>query len=215
MVEYNKITPKKTKVVNPGDVPMTKKTAIVKGSVKKPGLLSRAGNLFFGDGGFRGIMDHLVHEVFIPSIQNTVVDVATSSIKRAVLGEDYVSTGRGRGERYDRYYRGGYRSSRLEASRGAGHIDYDERYHSRSQNTSDVVKTIAFTTYEDAYDVLTTLDDNIQQFDIVSVADYYELSDVGSKFTDHQFGWTDLRSAQIVAGRNNKWYIKLPRPVAI
>ena len=87
--DYNKIKVKSTKAVNPEKEEITKRDPVVKGRERKPGLLARAGNLFFGEDGFRGIADHLVHEVFIPSIQNTISDVATNAIQRAIFGDNY------------------------------------------------------------------------------------------------------------------------------
>lgn len=214
MVDYDKVKLKKSAnpSINPNEGEITKRTAVAHGKVKKPSLFSRAGKLFFGADGFRGIADHLVHEVFIPSIQNTIADVTTAAIHRAIFGESY-SHKRGR-RAYDNYYiRGGtYRSSRLEASRG-GIIDYDEEYG--RHGALDVLKTISFDSYEEAHRVLMDMDDSIAQYKQVSVADYYELSGVASKFTDHQFGWVDLIGTKIIPGRDELWYIKLPRPKAI
>lgn len=209
--EYNKIKAKRTKVVNPKTEEITKREAVVKGRERKPGLLSRAGTLFFGEDGFRGIADHLVHEVFIPSIQNTIADVATNAIQRAIFGEnnDY--------RRRNDYWYGSrrYVDSRLaSSSRGRGYNDYSKQYDRhrsrKSENLSNSVRMIEFDTANDANDVLAVMIDNVEQYGLVTVADFYELSDVASKFTDHQFGWTNLDDVRILPIRGGGFYISFP-----
>ena len=211
--DYNKIKVKRTKAVNPEKEEITKRDPVVKGRERKPGLLSRSGNLFFGEDGFRGIANHLVHEVFIPSIQNTIADVATNAIQRAIFGDnnDY------RRRNANDYWYGSrkYVDRRLESSsRGRGYTDYSKQYDKprsrKSENLSNSVRMIEFDTANDANDVLAVMIDNVEQYGLVTVADFYELSDVASKFTDHQFGWTNLEEVRILPIRGGGFYISFP-----
>ena len=211
--DYNKIKVKRTKAVNPETEEITKREAVVKGRERKPGLLSRAGNLFFGEDGFRGIADHLVHEVFIPSIQNTIAEVSTNAIQRAIFGDNYDYRRRNAND----YWYGSrrYVDRRLEySSRGRGNIDYNKQYDKprsrKSENLSNSVRMIEFDTANDANDVLAVMIDNVEQYGLVTVADFYELSDVSSKFTDHQFGWTNLDDVRILPIRGGGFYISFP-----
>lgn len=210
--EYNKIKVKRTNAVNPEKEEITKREAVVKGRERKPGLVSRAGTLFFGEDGFRGIADHLVHEVFIPSIQNTIADVATNAIQRAIFGDNYDYRRRSAND----YWYGSrkYVDSRLSSSRGHGYVDYNKQYDKprshKSENLSNSVRMIEFDTANDANDVLAVMIDNVEQYGLVTVADFYELSDVASKFTDHQFGWTNLDDVRILPIRGGGFYISFP-----
>ena len=211
--DYNKIKVKRTKAVNPEKEEITKREPVVKGRERKPGLLSRAGNLFFGEDGFRGMADHLVHEVFIPSIQNTIADVATNAIQRAIFGDNYDYRRRNAND----YWYGSrrYVDKRLESSsRGRGYTDYNKQYDNprgqRSENISNRVRLVEFDTADDANEVLAIMLDSIDQYGLVTVADFYELSDVSSKFTDHQFGWTNLDEVSILPLRGGGFYISFP-----
>ena len=211
--DYNKIKVKRTKAVNPETEEITKREAVVKGRERKPGLLSRAGTLFFGADGFRGIADHLVHEVFIPSIQNTIADVSTNAIQRAIFGDNYDHRRRSAND----YWYGSrrYIDNRLSSSsRGRGHTDYNKQYDKprsrRSENISNRVRLVEFDTADDAKEVLAIMLYSLDQYDLVSVAEFYELSDVSSKFTDHQFGWTNLDEVSILPLRGGKFYISVP-----
>ena len=217
--DYNKIKVKRTKAVNPETEEITKREAVAKGRERKPGLLSRAGTLFFGEDGFRGIADHLVHEVFIPSIQNTIADVATNAIQRAIFGDNYDYRRRSAND----YWYGSrrYIDNRLSSSsRGRGYTDYNKQYDKprsrKSENLSNSVRMIEFDTANDANDVLAVMIDNVEQYGLVTVADFYELSDVktganvSSKFTDHQFGWTNLDDVRILPFLGGGFYISFP-----
>lgn len=211
--DYNKIETTKVKVVDPTTEEITKKKSIVKGKEYSPGIVARAGKLFFGEGGFKGVADHLIYDVFIPSIQNTVSDLAVNAIQRAIFGEDAARYSRGRQNDY--WYGSRMSVSRNRGGRG-GYIDYDKKFdqqrnrYNRPDDLSNNVKVITFDTSDDANEVLSVMMDSIDQYGLVTVADFYELSDIPSKFTDHQFGWTNLEDVRIRPVRGGGFHIAFP-----
>ena len=226
--DYNKVKLQRTTAVNPEKDDIKKRDAIVKGKERKPGLFSRANVLFFGDDGLRGVTDHLVRDIFIQSIQTTISDVATNtintisyvattSIKRALFGESYDNRSRNSND----YWHGSrrYVDNRMSSSRGRGYVDYsrqsEKALHHKSENLSNVVRVIEFDSANDANDVLSYMIDSIEQYGLVTVADFYELSDVASKFTDHQFGWTNLDGVRVVPIRGGGFYIAFPPVVTV
>ena len=226
--DYNKVKLQRTTAVNPEKDDIKKRDAIVKGKERKPGLFSRANVLFFGDDGLRGVTDHLVRDIFIQSIQTTISDVATNtintisyvattSIKRAIFGESYDDRSRNSND----YWHGSrrYVDNRMSSSRGRGYVDYsrqsEKALHHKSENLSNVVRVIEFDSANDANDVLSYMIDSVEQYGLVTVADFYELSDVASKFTDHQFGWTNLDGVRVVPIRGGGFYIAFPHVVTV
>ena len=226
--DYNKVKLQRTTAVNPEKDDIKKRDAIVKGKERKPGLFSRANVLFFGDDGLRGVTDHLVRDIFIQSIQTTISDVATNtintisyvattSIKRSIFGESYDDRGRNSND----YWHGSrrYVDNRMSSSRGRGYVDYsrqsEKALHHKSENLSNVVRVIEFDSANDANDVLSYMIDSVEQYGLVTVADFYELSDVASKFTDHQFGWTNLDGVRVVPIRGGGFYIAFPPVVTV
>ena len=226
--DYNKVKLQRTTAVNPEKDDIKKRDAIVKGKERKPGLFSRANVLFFGDDGLRGVTDHLVRDIFIQSIQTTISDVATNtintisyvattSIKRAIFGESYDDRSRNSND----YWHGSrrYVDNRMSSSRGRGYVDYsrqsEKALHHKSENLSNVVRVIEFDSANDANDVLSYMIDSVEQYGLVTVADFYELSDVASKFTDHQFGWTNLDGVRVVPIRGGGFYISFPPVVTV
>ena len=226
--DYNKVKLQRTTAVNPEKDDIKKRDAIVKGKERKPGLFSRASVLFFGDEGLRGVTDHLVRDIFIQSIQTTISDVATntintlsdvvtSSIKRAIFGESYDDRRRNSND----YWYGSrrYVDNRMSSSRGRGYVDYsrqsEKALHHKSENLSNVVRVIEFDSANDANEVLSYMIDSVEQYGLVTVADFYELSAVASKFTDHQFGWTNLDGVRVVPIRGGGFYISFPPAVTV
>ena len=226
--DYNKVKLQRTTAVNPEKDDIKKRDPIVKGKEHKPGLFSRASVLFFGDDGLRGVTDYLVRDIFIQSIQttisdvatntiNTLSDVATTSIKRAIFGESYDDRRRNSND----YWYGSrrYVDNRMSSSRGRGYVDYsrqsEKALHHKSENLSNVVRVIEFDSTNDANEVLSYMIDSVEQYGLVTVADFYELSDVASKFTDHQFGWTNLDGVRVVPIRGGVFYISFPPAVPV
>jgi hypothetical protein len=107
----------------------------------------------------------------------------------------------------------------MSSSRGRGYFDYSRQSeptrHHKSENVSNVVRVIEFDSANDANDVLSYMIDSIDQYGLVTVADFYELSDVASKFTDHQFGWTNLDGVRVVPIRGGGFYISFPPVVTV
>lgn len=226
--DYNKVKLQRTTAVNQEKDDIKKRDAIVKGRERKPGLFSRASVLFFGDDGLRGVTDHLVRDIFIQSIQTTISDVATNtihtisdvatqSIRRAIFGESYDYRRRNSND----YWYGSrrYVDNRMSSSRGSGYVDYsrqsEKALHHKSENLSNVVRVIEFDSANDANEVLSYMIDSVEQYGLVTVADFYELSDVASKFTDHQFGWTNLDEVRVVPIRGGGFYISFPPVVPV
>lgn len=54
----------------------------------------------------------------------------------------------------------------------------------------------------------------IEKYGVVTLADMYELCDIAVNYTDHKYGWTNLRNAKIVKGENG-YTIELPRVLAL
>ena len=54
------------------------------------------------------------------------------------------------------------------------------------------------------------MDELLETYDIVSVADLYDLVGKTCNYTDNKYGWTNLRNAEPVRVRDG-WLLKLPK----
>ena len=60
------------------------------------------------------------------------------------------------------------------------------------------------------------MDDIVEQYGVVTVADLFDLAGVsGNGYTDQNYGWTSTNSADIFRDRDGAYRIKLLRPSPI
>ena len=112
--------------------------------------------------------------------------------------------------------RGDTSARRSGPSGGISHISYNKAYDRRDRSSLDRPRgvmdfddLILPTRYE-AEEVLRSLDDLIETYRIVSVADMYEAAGIRDfEYTARNYGWKDIRRAEVVHVRNGYW-LKMP-----
>ena len=67
-----------------------------------------------------------------------------------------------------------------------------------------------FDTRKEAEEVLDRMDDLIDTYGVVSVADLYDLVGISGNYTDNKYGWTNLRNADVQRVRDG-YLLKLPK----
>lgn len=151
------------------------------------------------------VKSYIVQDVIIPAAKRILDDVIVGSLRMFLYGEKGGSGG-GRTNASKVSYRSYYeRESDRRRDNGAGRVrsgfEYDD---------------IEFEYRGDAEAVLTEMENIIEQFDMVSVGDLYDLADVStSNYSVNRYGWTNLATAQIARTRNGKYVIKLPRAMPL
>ena len=147
------------------------------------------------------VKSYIFKDVIIPGVKNAIADVVSIML----FGEAGRIGGRknnGSKVSYNRYY-DDRRDDRREYGRprSAGGIDYDD---------------IIFETRADAELVLDQLEAVINQYQVASVADLYDLAGITPPrgYTTNKYGWTDSRSAKVARIRDG-YILQLPRTVQI
>lgn len=175
---------------------------IVHGGVKtkKKNELSKFASEFISED-IKNVKTYIFKDVLIPAIKKGVYDIVTTAIDMVLYG------GSGRGDRrstaskvsYHKYYdqRDTHRPSDEPRTRGC--LDYDD---------------IVLTDRRDAEEVLIRMDEIIKKYDIVTVADLFELVGERGPYTASKYGWTSLHTAEIQRVRDG-YLLKLPRAAAI
>lgn len=175
----------------------------------KRSLLGRLLTGVMGPEGLPGIGAYVNEEIVKPAIKNIIFDAITSAASMAMYG-DRRGANRGGHTPYNRSH-----SSNRPAT------NYTNRYSSQSREPEErrIARSPKYGVEEyiipdrfDAAHVLTTLTESADQYDSVSVADYYDLIGVESKFTDNSYGWTidSISRASIVPVRGG-YVIKFPQ----
>lgn len=160
---------------------------------KKSGLQKMAGAMFAED--IDKVKSYILMDVLLPTIADGVTDVLKKSIDaifgRSSSGRDSKSSRVSYRSFYDAPSKGNASSSRAK-----GVYDYDD---------------IVFTTRGEAEEVLDRMDELVEKYNNVSVAEYYDLAGVSSEYTSNKYGWTDIHTAKIVRVSGDGYMIKLPR----
>lgn len=163
---------------------------------KKNGLIKFADSMISEDAA--NVKSYILMDVLLPAIKKAVVDIVTDGINMILYGETSVSSRKSSGSKvsYRKFYEDDHRDSRSEQKR---RYDYDE---------------VVFDSRRDAEEVLASMEDLVDRYKVVSVMDFYELADQKSVYTDRYYGWTNLRSAEVIRVRDG-YTIKLPKPLPI
>lgn len=175
---------------------------IVKGSAKakKKSEIRKIADAFIQTDA-RTVGDYIFGEVLVPAIKKTFADIVNNSLDMFLWGKG--GSGRrprGNAERvsYRSYYDSPGRTLR-EPERRQRSYDYDE---------------VILDSREEAEEVLARMEELLADYKMVSVADFYDLVGITGKTTDNRYGWTDLRTADIIRDRDG-YLIKLPRAIAL
>ena len=88
-----------------------------------------------------------------------------------------------------------------------------DRYNDRRTDIFDSTDII-FDSRGEAEKVLAVMDEIMQEYEIVRVADLYDLAGVSCDFPANDYGWTNIRNARVVHVRDG-WVIEMPRAVSI
>ncbi|MDE5977045.1 MAG: hypothetical protein K2G70_01065 [Turicibacter sp.] len=168
--------------------PVIKKEQIA--STKKP-IGKRLWDLFVGVDP-KELRDYLVQDVIIPGLKDTVLDM----VSMGLYGEP-VNRGRGRVSSggfgrvaYQNFFKDRPKSSKPERSNRSRGTRYNEDEKIDYRN-------IVLTGRSDAEMIVDHMIDRIVHAGSVSVAEFYDMLELPSKFTDNDWGWDDDRDVGV------------------
>lgn len=176
---------------------------VVSGNVKvkkKNGVTKFADSFISED--IHNVKSYVITDVLIPSIKRAISEMVTNGIDMILYGST------------------GGRSKRSSADRVSYRNYYDRRDDDRYRDR-DRVRTSAYS-FDDivldsrgeAEEVLARMDELIDQYGIVSVADLYDLVGVSGNYTDNKYGWTNIRNAEPIKVRDG-YMLRLPKALPI
>jgi hypothetical protein len=176
---------------------------VVKGTVKtkKKGEMHKLKDVFISEDA-ANVKNYLLMDVLLPAVKNLIEDTVTNGIRMILRGETAARRDDGR------------RS-------GASRVSYDRLYNNRDDRRGDSRPRVGYT-YDDlsfpnrgdAEVVLSRLDEAVEAYGIVSVADMYDLAGVTPNHTDYNYGWTNLRNASVRPTRDG-YIIDMPKALPI
>lgn len=175
---------------------------VVKGSTKpkKKSEIQKITDVFISED-IHNVKNYILMDVLVPAVKDAISSIVKNGIDMLIYGESRGSSKKSNASRvsYRSYYDEPKRAEPIR-SRSLGGFEYDD---------------IVFDNRGDAEVVLSAMDDIIDQYGVVSVADLYELADISTtNYQVNRYGWTDIRSALPVR-INGGWMIKFPKPMPL
>ncbi len=199
--DYKPNSFKYKEAVERGEVPEAKK--IVKGSTttSKPSTKKKLKNEFF-KGDLHDIIDYLIYDIAIPSGKKLIYESFMTGLGMTLGMEDRRRKDDSRSRvSYTRYYDERKDDRSRFSDRGRRDVyDYNE---------------IRFDSKGDANDVLNEMIDEINIYGSTSVGRFYTMAGQSTMSTDYNYGWTNLRTADVLRNRDGSYSIDLPRAIPL
>lgn len=175
---------------------------VVKGNVttKKRSELSKFKDVFISDDA-QNVKSYIFMDVLLPALKKAISDVVTNGVDMILYGSTGVSKKRSSGSKisYRNYYDDPRDDRRSNSASVRTRFDYDD---------------IVFESRGDAEAVLGDMQDVIDSYGVVTVADMYDMAQLTQPYTSNKYGWMNIRNAE-VKRVGDGYIIKLPKAIPI
>lgn len=146
------------------------------------------------------VKSYILMDVLVPAVKKAISDIVREGIDMILYG----GSGRGKSTVNASYVQ--YTSYSDKDNRSSGYVSNpSSRY-----DLDDIV----FEHRREAEEVIARMDELIDVYKVVSVADLYDLIGKTCDYTGNKYGWTNIRNAEPVRVRNG-YALKLPKPLPI
>lgn len=176
---------------------------VVSGKVKtKKNDGRKLANMFISEDA-TNVKSYIILDVLVPTIKKTLFDIVTDSLDMILNG----GTGSRKSKSGNKV---SYRSYYDDGRNSRSH-DRENNYRSGSRFDYD---DLVFDTRGEAEAVREEMLDVIDRYGFVTVADMYDMADLSAPYTSSKYGWTNIRTAEVVRVRDG-YILKLPKALAI
>lgn len=166
---------------------------------RKPPLGRRIMATFTGDDS-RTVGNYILFDVALPALKQLLSDVVSTGIERLLFGGERPGTVRRSYTPYNRY------SSSPVSSTNRGTSSVRRSTDLRTPHMDDIVVDNLGT----ANEIIDALNELIQNYDVATLADLYQLVNITGSYTDENWGWTSMAGARPVRV-NGGYLLDLPR----
>ena len=191
-------------VNKPAAKPQVQKVVKGKTKVKKESEIAKIGKSIISDE-CKSIKEYAIYDVLVPVVKDTISQLVKGAIDMIFYGEVKPQKGGSRG------------------GSGYSKVSYSDYYDRPSRKTPDrrlperaSYDNVSFESRNDAIEVLERMDEIVEQYGVVRVADLFEMAGMtGNGPTDNNYGWYSTKNASVERDRYGDYYIKIGRPAAL
>ena len=190
------------KQLDGSNLPEKRAEKVVRGKVKTKTNNARKFTDIFISEDVANVKNYILMDVIVPSIKKAVYDLIVGTLDMSLYG------GRGNGGKRPTADKISYRDYSSVSRR-------DERSYGTTRTASGYsYDDIVVETRGEAESVLTRMDEIMEEYEQVRVADLYDLVGISGDYTDNKYGWTNIRNARVVRTRDG-YKIEMPRAIAL
>ena len=173
---------------------------VVKGTVKtrKRNGVTKLKDVFVNEDA-KNVKSYIFSDVLVPAIKKLLYDIVNDGASMLLFGN--TSSGRkktiGSNVSYRQFY-----DSKVEDRRpvSSSRFDYDD---------------LIFESRGEAEAALSKMDEVIDVYGTVSVADLYDMCELTAPYTSNKYGWSNIQTAEVARLRDGGYVLKLPRALPI
>lgn len=173
---------------------------VVKHAVKtkKKNGMNKLADVFISEDA-ANVKSYVLMDVLVPTIKKALVDIVKDGIEMIVYGSTGTRKSTGSKVSYRNYYDSRRDDDRSYSARPRTRFDYDD---------------LIFENRGEAEAVLDQMGEMIDRYGVVTVADMYDMADLSAPYTSNKYGWTNIRTADIIRVRDG-YIIKLSKAMPI
>lgn len=176
---------------------------VIKGTAKvKPNRVRKFADIFLAEDR-KSVKEYIVHDVLIPTVKKTIDTIISEGTHIFLWGS------KGSGSRTSSGSKISYSSFYDKGGRDFG------RGYADTSRTHRITDDITVPTRGDAEEVLITLNEMLDRYPTVRVADLYDAVGLTCDWTGNDYGWTDISTARIERTRDGEYAIIMPRAMPI
>ena len=173
---------------------------VVKGTVKtrKRNGVTKLKDVFVNEDA-KNVKSYIFSDVLVPAIKKLIYDIVNDGASMLLFGN--TSSGRkktiGSNVSYRQFY-----DTKVEDRRpvSSSRFDYDD---------------LIFESRGEAEAALSKMDEVIDVYGTVSVADLYDMCELTAPYTSNKYGWSNIQTAEVARLRDGGYVLKLPRALPI
>ena len=174
--------------------------SVVSGKVssKETSMVKRTARNFLAED-MENVKSYIILDVIIPTIKDAIVNVVSNGISMLVYG-DTVPAKKG-----SRFNYNGVTNKRTSV--------VTPKAMAAERRVSHDFRDVQFDSRTDALEVLSRMNEYIEDYGSCTVEDFYQFANQAEyvKFTDRNWGWTQLGNIEIVRYHGGTFGLNLPR----